>query len=117
MTLPIDPLALVLATPAIAAVLQGKNLGEALRMNEYGFPDPQVALDMEILSERGDIGSVIEEVTQEWIREQIDVLKMQAVLTRNIGLAIVGAVIAFAMLSILHITVVITDSSKGGGSF
>ncbi|MGB4102274.1 MAG: type II secretion system F family protein [Alphaproteobacteria bacterium] len=102
---------------AIAAVLQGKNLGEALRMNEYGFPDPQVALDMEILSERGDIGAVIEEVTQEWIREQIDMLKVQAVVTRNFGLAIVGAVIAFAMLSILHITVVITDSTKGGGSF
>jgi type II secretory pathway component PulF len=102
---------------AIGAVLQGKNLGEALRMSEYGFPDPQVALDMEILSERGDIGSVLEEVTQEWIREQIDALKTQAVVVRNLGLAVVGATIAFAMLSILHITVVITDSTKGGGNF
>jgi type II secretory pathway component PulF len=101
----------------IQAVLQGKNLGEALRMNNFGFPDPQVALDMEILSERGDIGQVLEEVTQEWIREQIDELKVQAVVVRNIGLFVVGSVIAFAMLSILHITVVITDSSKGGGSF
>ncbi|MEJ0061697.1 MAG: type II secretion system F family protein [Alphaproteobacteria bacterium] len=101
---------------AVEAVLQGKNLGEALRQGNYGFPDPQVALDMEILSERGDIGSVIEEVTQEWIREQIDELKAQSVVVRNIGLAVVGTVIAFAMSSILHITVVISDSSKGGGS-
>lgn len=101
----------------IEAVLQGKNLGEALRMNNYGFPDPQVALDMEILSERGDIGMILEEVTQEWIREQIDELKVQAVVVRNMGLAIVGATIAFAMLSILHITVILTDSTKGGGKF
>lgn len=102
---------------AIVAVLQGKNLGEALRMNDFGFPDPQVALDMEILSERGDIGAVIEEVTQEWIREQIDELRTQSVVVRNMGLAVVGATIAFAMMSILHITVVITDSTKGGGNF
>lgn len=101
---------------AIEAVLQGKNLGEALRMNQYGFPDPQVALDLEILSERGDISSVLEEVTQEWIREQIDELKIQSMLVRNIGLAVVGATIAFAMLTILHITVVLTDSSSGGSN-
>lgn len=101
----------------IEAVLQGKNLGEALRMNNYGFPDPQVALDLEILSERGDIGSILEEVTQEWIREQIDELKIQAVLVRNIGLAVVGATIAFSMLTILHITVVLTESSNSGNKF
>jgi len=101
----------------IEGVLQGKNLGEALRMTNYGFPDPQVALDMEILSERGDIGAILEEVTQEWIREQIDVLKIQSALVRNIGLAVVGATIAFAMMTILHITVVLTESSNGGGKF
>jgi type II secretory pathway component PulF len=102
---------------AIQSVLEGKNLGEALRSNNYGFPDPQVALDMEILSERGDIGMILEEVTQEWVSEQIDELKIQAVLVRNIGLAIVGATIAFAMTSILQITVALTDSTKGGGKF
>lgn len=37
-------------------------------------------------------------------------------LVRNIGLAVVGATIAFAMLTILHITVVLTDSSSGGSN-
>ncbi len=102
---------------AIQAVLQGKNLGEALRANNYGFPDPQVAMDMENLSERGDIGAIIEEVTGEWIREQIDELKVQSMVVRNVGLAIVGATIAFAMGTILNITVVLTDSTKGGNKF
>lgn len=98
-------------------VLRGRNLGEALRASNMNFPDPQVAVDLEILSERGDVGSVIEQVTDEWIQEQIDLLKVQSIIVRNVGLIIVGATIAFAMLSILHITTVITESSNtpGGG--
>jgi type II secretory pathway component PulF len=96
-------------------VLRGRNLGEALRVGNLNFPDPQVAIDLEILSERADVGLVIEQVTEEWIREQVDTLKSQAGVMRNIGLAIVGSVISFAMLSILHITTVITGQSSAGG--
>jgi type II secretory pathway component PulF len=94
-------------------VLRGRNLGEALRTGKYNFPDPGVAIDLEILSERADVGSVIEQVTEEWIRDQIDVLKVQAVLTRNIGLAVVGGVIAWTMMSIFN---VVGELSKPAGS-
>ncbi|MBI1273826.1 MAG: hypothetical protein GC131_07060 [Alphaproteobacteria bacterium] len=99
-------------------VLRGRNLGEALRTGNMNFPDPQVAIDLEILSERADVGIVIEQITEEWIREQVDNLKTQSMVIRNIGLVIVGTVIAFAMLSILHITTVITSqSTRTGGGF
>ncbi len=94
-------------------VLRGRNLGEALRVGKYNFPDPMVAIDLEILAERADVGSVIETVTEEWIREQIDMLKAQAVVARNVGLAVVGAVIAWTMTSIFS---VVTELSKGGSS-
>ncbi|HUY67962.1 MAG TPA: type II secretion system F family protein, partial [Alphaproteobacteria bacterium] len=94
-------------------VLRGRNLGEALRMGRYNFPDPSVAIDLEILSERADVGQVIEQVTEEWIREQIDVLKVQAVVARNLGLLIVGSVIAWVMTSIFN---VVGALSKPGGS-
>lgn len=93
-------------------VLRGRNLGEALRYGHYNFPDPGVAIDLEILSERADVGSVIEQVTQEWIRDQIDVLKAQAAIARNVGLAAVGFTIAWAMSSVFN---VVTEISKGGG--
>jgi len=82
-------------------VLRGRNLGEALRIGKYNFPDPSVAVDLEILSERADVGSVIEQVTEEWIRDQIDILK------------VVGGVIAWTMMSIFN---VVGELSKGGGS-
>lgn len=84
-------------------VLRGHNLGEALRISRYNFPDPAVAIDLEILSERADVGAVIEQVTEEWMREQIDMLKAQAVVARNLGMAMVGGVIAWTMMSIFSV--------------
>lgn len=95
-------------------VLRGRNLGEALRISGYGFPDVAVAVDLEILSERADVGSVIEQITEEWIREQIDGLKIQAALSRNIGLAVVGATIAWAMSSVFNVVTVVSKGGFGG---
>lgn len=94
-------------------VLRGRNLGEALRVGKYNFPDPGVAVDLEILSERADVGSVIEQVTEEWIRDQVDSMRTQAGLARNIGLALVGGVIAWTMMSVFS---VVGELSKGGSS-
>jgi type II secretory pathway component PulF len=94
-------------------VLRGRNLGEALRIGQYNFPDPMVAVDLEILSERADVGQVIEDVTAEWIREQIEELKAQAVVARNVGLMVVGGVIAWTMMSIFN---VVSELSKPGSA-
>jgi type II secretory pathway component PulF len=94
-------------------VLRGRNLGEALRTGRYDFPDPGVAVDLEILSERADVGSVIESVTNEWIRDKIEELKAQAAIARNVGLIAVGGTIAWAMQSVFD---VVMEVSKGGGS-
>jgi type II secretory pathway component PulF len=97
-------------------ILRGRNLGEALRAGGYEFPDPQVALDLEILSERADVGSVIDSITKEWIEEQIEVLTIQAAVIRTGGLFCVGGVISWAMLSILKITTILTDMQNSGGA-
>lgn len=93
-------------------VLRGHNLGEALRLTNMNFPDPAVAVDLEILSERADVGSVIEQVTEEWMREQIEAMQIQAVVIRNLGMALVGGIIAWTMSSIFGI---VGELSKGGG--
>lgn len=99
-------------------ILRGRNLGEALRAGNFNFPDPAVALDLEILSERSDVGAVIDVVTKEWIEEQIDVLDNQSKFVRTVGLLCVGGVIAWAMLTILHITTILTEvQNSGNGMF
>jgi type II secretory pathway component PulF len=99
-------------------ILRGRNLGEALRSGGYNFPDPTVVLDLEILSERSDVGQVIDAVTKEWIEEQIDVLNAQSAAVRTGGLICVGGVISWAMLSILRITTILSDMQAGpGGMF
>jgi type II secretory pathway component PulF len=94
-------------------VLRGRNLGEALRITQFNFPDPIVAVDLEILSERADVGLVLEQVTEEWISEQIEYMNNQAAVVRNVGLAIVGGVIAWTMMSIFS---VVAELSKPGSS-
>lgn len=94
-------------------VLRGHNLGEALRISRYNFPDTAVVIDLEILSERADVGAVIEQVTEEWIDEQIIVLRAQAEVARNTGMAIVGGVIAWTMSSIFN---VVGELSKPSGT-
>ncbi len=96
-------------------VLRGRNLGEALRSGEYNFPDPSVAVDLEILSERADVGSVIEQVTTEWIRDQIDELKAQAGVARNVGLMVVGGTIAWAMQSVFAVVEAVSKVGSGAG--
>lgn len=93
-------------------VLRGRNLGEALRATHLNFPDPQVALDLEILAERADVADVMKAVTDDWLEEQIGKLKAQAQVTRFFGLIAVGGVIGWAMLSILSVT---TNMSSSGG--
>ncbi|MDX1922131.1 MAG: type II secretion system F family protein [Alphaproteobacteria bacterium] len=97
-------------------ILRGRNMGEALRAGGFDFPDPQVALDLEILSERSDVGAVIDVVTKEWIEEQIEVLTIQAGLVRTGGLVCVGGVIAWAMMSILRITTILSDMQNSGST-
>lgn len=93
-------------------VLRGRNLGEALRVGGYNFPDPAVAIDLEILAERSDVGGVIEDITEEWIEDQIDMLQKQAGIARNLGLAAVGGTIAWAMQSVFA---VVNKVSEGSG--
>lgn len=93
-------------------VLRGRNLGEALRATRLNFPDPQVALDLEILAERADVSDVMKAVTDDWLQEQIGKLRAQAQVTRFFGLIAVGGVIGWAMLSILSVT---TNMSSGSG--
>jgi type II secretory pathway component PulF len=98
-------------------VLRGRNLGEALRIGQYNFPDPMVAIDLEILSERSDVGQVIEHVTEEWINEQIDDMKNQALVARNVGMMIVGGVIAWTMMSIFNVVTELSKPVGPGGGF
>lgn len=85
-------------------ILRGRNLGEALRIHGLNFPDPALARDLEILSERADVARTIEVIAKDWLEEQTRALNSQAALVRTIGMGLVGAFIAWAMLLIVGIS-------------
>lgn len=89
---------------ARSEILRGRNLGESLRAGNLNFPDPQIALDLEILAERSDVSKVLEMVTQDWLDEQSEMLEVQSNLVKTIGLGVVGGVIAWSMMSVIRIT-------------
>lgn len=86
------------------AILRGCNLGEALRIQKLNFPDPQLARDLEILSERSDIARTLEILAKDWLEEQTRALNGQAALVRTVGMGLVGGFIAWAMMSIVSIS-------------
>jgi type II secretory pathway component PulF len=85
-------------------ILRGRNLGEALRVEGLNFPDPQLARDLEILSERADISRTLEILAKDWLEEQTRSLNGQAAFVRTIGMGMVGGFIAWAMMSIVGIS-------------
>lgn len=85
-------------------ILRGKNLGEALRAEKLNFPDPQLARDLEILSERVDVARTLEVLAKDWLEEQTRALNSQANLVKTIGMGLVGGFIAWAMMSIVGIS-------------
>ncbi len=85
-------------------ILRGRNLGEALRVQGLNFPDPQLARDLEILSERSDIARTLEILVRDWLEEQTRALNGQAALVRTVGMGLVGGFIAWAMMSIVSIS-------------
>jgi type II secretory pathway component PulF len=96
-------------------VLRGRNLGDALIVTGYDFPDRAVAADLAILSERADVGTIIEQVTDEWVEEQIESLQRQAAISRNVGMAIVGVTIGWAMSSIFGVVQAVASGGGLGG--
>ena len=93
-------------------VLRGQNLGEALRRTGYKFPAPEVAVDLEILSERADVGAVIEMVADEWMEDQVEAMKHQAEQTRFWGMVLVALVIAGTMWGIFK---AVGELARAGG--
>ena len=95
--------------------MRGKNLGEALQADNFGFPDDSIVMDMIILSERADVATILDMVSREWLEEQIQLLESQSVAVRSAGMMLVGAVIGWAFSCILGIAQGTADSGSGGG--
>lgn len=85
-------------------ILRGRNLGEALRAQGLNFPDPALARDLEILSERVDVARTMEVLARDWLEEQTRALNSQANMVRTVGMGAVGGFIAWAMMSIVGIS-------------
>jgi type II secretory pathway component PulF len=96
-------------------VMRGKNLGEALQADNYGFPDDAIIMDMIILSERADVATILDMVSREWLDEQILLLEAQSGVVRSFGMALVGGVIGWAFSSILGIAQGTADTTGSGG--
>ena len=84
-------------------VMRGKNLGEALQADNFGFPDETIVLDMIILAERSDVATILDMVSREWLDEQIIMLEEQSTFVRSAGMMIMGVVIGWAFMSIIGI--------------
>lgn len=95
-------------------VMRGRNLGEALEIEGLNFPDPAIVNDLVVLAERTDVAKLLDTITHEWMDDQMELLEKQAQIIRVFGLAGVGGIIAWTMLSIVGLTQSVAQGFNAG---
>jgi type II secretory pathway component PulF len=59
-------------------VNEGQQLGDALYLSGYGFPDPEIIEDLKLYASLGNFDERMENMAREWIDEGVERVRIQA---------------------------------------
>lgn len=82
---------------------QGKNLGEALRMTGYEFPDKELIADLSIYSRLDDFEVSLGNLADEWVQTGVQKVKEQAAVAKAIMFVLVGAMYFLFLAGVMSI--------------
>ena len=95
---------------ALYQVNEGQQIGDALYMTGYGFPDPELIEDMRLYAQLGNFDDRMEEMAETWITEGVKRVEGQAQ-ALNLGMmGLLGLAIAWMGLGIIALMDTITSS-------
>ncbi|MHC6758166.1 type II secretion system F family protein [Yersinia ruckeri] len=83
---------------ALFGIGLGKNLGEALEISGYDFPDRKAIPFISILADTGNLDEVLPDYANEWLEESVRNIDTIANWMLSIGLILIGLVIALIMI-------------------
>ncbi|HAU29852.1 MAG TPA: type II secretion system protein F [Rhodospirillaceae bacterium] len=82
-------------------VNEGQQLGEALHLAGYRFPDREIVEDLRLFSSLGNFDERLSNLAEEWIREGVNAVKTQAQML-NLGMmALLGVAIGWMAMGLM----------------
>jgi type II secretory pathway component PulF len=81
----------------------GNNLGDALKLTGYEFPDRESINDLRAYSEMSNVEDALEILGNEWLSETVEKITSQTAVMRNMSFLFLGATFGWIMMGIFSI--------------
>jgi len=103
-------------TAAIYYLSQGKNIGQALDLSGYKFPDEEIVVDLVSYSDQPNFDETLYQLGQEWIDEGMESFQKQSKILNSMAFMAIGGVVGWFVMGLFQLYGQIGDSfgSMGG---
>lgn len=99
---------------ALKGLRAGQNLGVALEMSGYGFPDPEIISDIRIYSTKSSFDEALKIIGNDWITESVDRIKALMAIVFGATMMLVGSLIAFVVSGLIAMQLQLTEILQQG---
>lgn len=99
---------------ALKGLRSGRNLGDALNMSGYEFPDREIISDIRIYATKSGFDEALRLIGNEWITESVERIKMLMKVIFGISMLTVGLSIGFVVSGLLAMEMQLTELLQSG---
>jgi type II secretory pathway component PulF len=91
-------------------VEEGKNLGEALHLTGYDFPDRESVMDLRAYASLNKFDETLEQLGKEWLEESVQKIEMQTAMLKNLSFFLLGLTFMWIYGGVFSLQQQITNS-------
>jgi type II secretory pathway component PulF len=81
----------------------GNNLGDALKLTGYEFPDRESINELRAYSEMSNVEEALEILANDWLKETVEKIVAQTAVMKNVSFIFLGATFGWIMMGIFSI--------------
>lgn len=94
---------------------QGKNIGQALDMTGYNFPDHEIVGDLMSYADQPGFDETLYQLGQDWVQEGIETFKVQSKILNSMVFMLMGGTVSWFVLGLFQLYSQIGSSFSSGG--
>lgn len=94
---------------------QGKNIGQALDLTGYNFPDHEIIGDLMSYADQPGFDETLYQLGQDWVQEGIETFKIQSKILNSMVFMLMGGTVSWFVLGLFQLYSQIGSSFSAGG--
>lgn len=94
---------------ALKYVNEGKNLGEALYMSGFNFPDKEAVMDLRAYASLDGFDKTLSALGEQWMEDSVEKIKAQSAILKNGAFIFLGVVFGWLVMAIFSLQQQITN--------